>query len=106
MLFQILSTNTVQVRSAHLARSLALHTTMHSLSLLVWSHWQLNTIDAENPDIADNSLLPDTAKLAEQLRVCLQEGLLLYESAVIFTHPNTVEIPSSCTVAASRTAHA
>ncbi|XP_038144960.1 intraflagellar transport protein 52 homolog [Cyprinodon tularosa] len=35
---------------------------------------QLNQIDAENPEIADYTMLPDTRCLSEQLRVCLQEG--------------------------------
>ncbi|XP_048464431.1 intraflagellar transport protein 52 homolog isoform X1 [Rhincodon typus] len=35
---------------------------------------QLNQIDAEDPEISDYTMLPDTAKLSERLRVCLQEG--------------------------------
>lgn len=35
---------------------------------------QLNAIDAQNPDVPDNVFLPDVGKLAEQPRVCLQEG--------------------------------
>lgn len=35
---------------------------------------QLNQIDAEDPEIADYTMLPDTGCLSEQLRVCLQEG--------------------------------
>ncbi|KAK5623243.1 Intraflagellar transport protein 52 [Crenichthys baileyi] len=35
---------------------------------------QLNQIDAEDPEIADYTMLPDTGRLSEQLRVCLQEG--------------------------------
>ncbi|XP_077991220.1 intraflagellar transport protein 52 homolog [Glandiceps talaboti] len=34
----------------------------------------LNAIDAEDPEISDYNMLPDTAKLAERLRVCLQES--------------------------------
>ncbi|KAJ3304684.1 Intraflagellar transport protein 52 [Blyttiomyces sp. JEL0837] len=34
----------------------------------------LNTIDAHEPDISDYHYLPDTAKLAEVLRCCLQES--------------------------------
>ncbi|XP_069508442.1 intraflagellar transport protein 52 homolog isoform X2 [Ambystoma mexicanum] len=34
----------------------------------------LNQIDAEDPEITDYTMLPDTAKLSEHLRVCLQEG--------------------------------
>ncbi|KAI9361244.1 hypothetical protein DFJ73DRAFT_814531 [Zopfochytrium polystomum] len=34
----------------------------------------LNTIDANEPDIADYHYLPDTAKLSESLRNCLQES--------------------------------
>ncbi len=33
---------------------------------------QLNTIDAEDPEIADYHHLPNVAQLSEQLRVCLQ----------------------------------
>uniref|UniRef100_V9KLA6 Intraflagellar transport 52 homolog (Chlamydomonas) n=2 Tax=Callorhinchus milii TaxID=7868 RepID=V9KLA6_CALMI len=35
---------------------------------------QLNQIDAEDPEISDYTMLPDTAKLSERVRVCLQEG--------------------------------
>ncbi|XP_041061269.1 intraflagellar transport protein 52 homolog isoform X1 [Carcharodon carcharias] len=35
---------------------------------------QLNQIDAEDPEISDYTMLPDTAKLSDRLRVCLQEG--------------------------------
>nr|XP_036868659.1 intraflagellar transport protein 52 homolog isoform X4 [Manis javanica] len=34
----------------------------------------LNQIDAEDPEISDYMMLPDTATLSERLRVCLQEG--------------------------------
>ncbi|XP_031809839.1 intraflagellar transport protein 52 homolog isoform X3 [Sminthopsis crassicaudata] len=34
----------------------------------------LNQIDAEDPEISDYTMLPDTAMLSERLRVCLQEG--------------------------------
>ncbi|KAK7827762.1 hypothetical protein U0070_019586, partial [Myodes glareolus] len=34
----------------------------------------LNQIDAEDPEISDYTMVPDTATLSEQLRVCLQEG--------------------------------
>ncbi|XP_058893802.1 intraflagellar transport protein 52 homolog isoform X4 [Kogia breviceps] len=34
----------------------------------------LNQIDAEDPEISDYMMLPDTAILSERLRVCLQEG--------------------------------
>ncbi|XP_032897799.1 intraflagellar transport protein 52 homolog [Amblyraja radiata] len=34
----------------------------------------LNQIDAEDPEISDYTMLPDTAKLSDRLRVCLQEG--------------------------------
>lgn len=37
-------------------------------------NFQLNTIDAEDPDVSDYHFLPSTASLAEQLRTCLQEG--------------------------------
>lgn len=35
---------------------------------------QLNQIDAEAPEISDYTMIPDTNKLSQQLRVCLQEG--------------------------------
>ncbi|XP_031570684.1 intraflagellar transport protein 52 homolog [Actinia tenebrosa] len=35
---------------------------------------QLNSIDAEDPEISDYHYIPDTSNLAERLRVCLQEG--------------------------------
>ncbi|NP_001087599.1 intraflagellar transport 52 L homeolog [Xenopus laevis] len=34
----------------------------------------LNQIDAEDPEISDYTMLPNTQKLSQQLRVCLQEG--------------------------------
>ncbi|XP_072169907.1 intraflagellar transport protein 52 homolog [Diadema setosum] len=34
----------------------------------------LNAIDAEDPEISDYNFLPDTAKLADKLRTCLQEN--------------------------------
>ncbi|XP_008059910.1 intraflagellar transport protein 52 homolog isoform X4 [Carlito syrichta] len=34
----------------------------------------LNQIDAEDPEIADYMMLPDTATLSERFRACLQEG--------------------------------
>ncbi|CAL8337027.1 unnamed protein product [Merluccius merluccius] len=35
---------------------------------------QLNQIDAEDPEITDYTMLPDTGRLSDRLRVCLQEG--------------------------------
>eukprot|EP00058_Branchiostoma_floridae_P024482 XP_002609972.1 hypothetical protein BRAFLDRAFT_124392 [Branchiostoma floridae] len=35
---------------------------------------KLNAIDAEDPEVADYNMLPDTARLSERLRVCLQES--------------------------------
>ncbi|XP_044153360.1 intraflagellar transport protein 52 homolog [Bufo gargarizans] len=35
---------------------------------------QLNQIDADAPEISDYTMIPDTNKLSQQLRVCLQEG--------------------------------
>lgn len=35
---------------------------------------RLNSIDAEDPEISDYHFVPDTSKLAERLKVCLQEG--------------------------------
>jgi len=34
---------------------------------------KLNQIDAEDPDIADSHMLPDSAALADRLRVCVEE---------------------------------
>ena len=35
---------------------------------------ELNKIDAEDPELSDYSMIPDTCRLADQLRVCLQES--------------------------------
>ncbi|XP_062507358.1 intraflagellar transport protein 52 homolog [Corticium candelabrum] len=35
---------------------------------------QLNSIDAEDPEISDYQYIPDTSRLSDRLRVCLQEG--------------------------------
>ncbi|XP_056461624.1 intraflagellar transport protein 52 homolog [Gadus chalcogrammus] len=35
---------------------------------------QLNQIDADDPEITDYTMLPDTGRLSDRLRVCLQEG--------------------------------
>nr|CAD7199472.1 unnamed protein product [Timema douglasi] len=35
---------------------------------------KLNQIDAEDPEIADYNMIPDTARLADRPRVCLQES--------------------------------
>ncbi|XP_075033703.1 intraflagellar transport protein 52 homolog isoform X1 [Mixophyes fleayi] len=35
---------------------------------------KLNQIDAEAPEVSDYTMLPDTNKLSQRLRVCLQEG--------------------------------
>uniref|UniRef100_A0A8C5WMI3 Intraflagellar transport 52 n=1 Tax=Leptobrachium leishanense TaxID=445787 RepID=A0A8C5WMI3_9ANUR len=35
---------------------------------------RLNQIDAEDPEISDYTMLPDTSKLSQRVRVCLQEG--------------------------------
>ncbi|KAF6728561.1 Intraflagellar transport-like protein 52 [Oryzias melastigma] len=44
------------------------------LQWLMSDNIHLNQIDAEDPEISDYTMLPDTALLSEQLRVCLQEG--------------------------------
>uniref|UniRef100_A0A8C9ZB53 Intraflagellar transport 52 homolog (Chlamydomonas) n=1 Tax=Sander lucioperca TaxID=283035 RepID=A0A8C9ZB53_SANLU len=44
------------------------------LQWLMADNIQLNQIDAEDPEITDYTMLPDTGCLSEQLRVCLQEG--------------------------------
>nr|ACO09308.1 Intraflagellar transport 52 homolog [Osmerus mordax] len=41
---------------------------------LMTDNIQLNQIDAEDPEITDYTMLPDTGCLSERLRVCLQEG--------------------------------
>uniref|UniRef100_A0A8B9C3N9 Intraflagellar transport 52 n=2 Tax=Anserinae TaxID=2068722 RepID=A0A8B9C3N9_9AVES len=41
---------------------------------LTTSDIHLNQMDMEDPEISDYTMLPDTAALSEQLRVCLQEG--------------------------------
>ena len=35
---------------------------------------KLNEIDAEDPEISDYNMIPDTCKLADSVRVCLQES--------------------------------
>ncbi|KAM8868493.1 intraflagellar transport protein 52 homolog [Synchiropus picturatus] len=44
------------------------------LQWLLTNNIQLNQIDAEDPEITDYTMLPDTGCLSDQLRVCLQEG--------------------------------
>ncbi|XP_017296627.1 intraflagellar transport protein 52 homolog isoform X1 [Kryptolebias marmoratus] len=44
------------------------------LQWLMTDNVQLNQIDAEDPDMTDYTMLPDTGRLSGQLRVCLQEG--------------------------------
>ncbi|TKS71105.1 Intraflagellar transport protein 52 -like protein [Collichthys lucidus] len=44
------------------------------LQWLMTDNIQLNQIDAEDPEITDYNMLPDTGCLSDQLRVCLQEG--------------------------------
>ncbi|KAI8613355.1 hypothetical protein BC830DRAFT_1132568 [Chytriomyces sp. MP71] len=44
------------------------------LQLLTTEKIALNPIDANEPDISDYHYLPDTAKLSENLRCCLQES--------------------------------
>ncbi|XP_062842594.1 intraflagellar transport protein 52 homolog [Trichomycterus rosablanca] len=41
---------------------------------LMTENIHLNQIDAEDPEITDYTMLPDTGFLSERLRVCLQEG--------------------------------
>lgn len=43
------------------------------LQWLMTDNIQLNQIDAEDPEITDYTMLPDTGCLSDQLRVCLQE---------------------------------
>jgi intraflagellar transport protein 52 len=44
------------------------------LQFLTTDDVHLNVIDAEDPEISDYHFIPDSSKLAERLRVCLQEG--------------------------------
>ncbi|XP_068677841.1 intraflagellar transport protein 52 homolog [Montipora foliosa] len=41
---------------------------------LTTSDIQLNNIDAEDPEVSDYYYIPDTTRMSERLRVCLQEG--------------------------------
>ncbi|XP_036415937.1 intraflagellar transport protein 52 homolog [Colossoma macropomum] len=41
---------------------------------LMTDNIHLNQIDAEDPEITDYTMLPDTRRLSDRLRVCLQEG--------------------------------
>ncbi|ESO04925.1 hypothetical protein HELRODRAFT_78455, partial [Helobdella robusta] len=43
------------------------------LNLLTTDDVQLNLIDAENPEISDYNMLPNTAQLSDQAKSCLQE---------------------------------
>jgi intraflagellar transport protein 52 len=42
-------------------------------NFLTTDDFQLNQIDADDPEVADYNYLPDTAMLAEQVKSCLQE---------------------------------
>ena len=35
---------------------------------------KLNEIDAEDPEISDYNMIPDSSRLSESVRVCLQES--------------------------------
>lgn len=57
----------------------------------------LNQIDAEDPEITDYMMLPDTGSLSERLRVCLQEGdenprdfTSLFDMSLLKLHTNTL----------------
>uniref|UniRef100_A0A8C2J4Y0 Intraflagellar transport protein 52 homolog n=1 Tax=Cyprinus carpio TaxID=7962 RepID=A0A8C2J4Y0_CYPCA len=57
----------------------------------------LNQIDAEDPEITDYTMLPDTGSLSERLRVCLQEGdenprdfTSLFDMSLLKLHTNTL----------------
>lgn len=41
---------------------------------LTSSEVELNRIDAEDPELSDYNMIPDTCRLSEHLRVCLQES--------------------------------
>ncbi|XP_064607888.1 intraflagellar transport protein 52 homolog [Liolophura sinensis] len=44
------------------------------LRFLTTNDVKLNQIDADDPDVADYNMLPDTSKLAAEVKTCLQEG--------------------------------
>ena len=44
------------------------------LSFLTSDEVSLNKIDAEDPEVSDYTLIPDTSRLSELPRVCLQES--------------------------------
>uniref|UniRef100_A0A673J032 V-myb avian myeloblastosis viral oncogene homolog-like 2b n=1 Tax=Sinocyclocheilus rhinocerous TaxID=307959 RepID=A0A673J032_9TELE len=57
----------------------------------------LNQIDAEDPEITDYTMLPDTGSLSDRLRVCLQEGdenprdfTALFDMSLLKLHTNTL----------------
>ncbi|KAJ3603268.1 hypothetical protein NHX12_031010 [Muraenolepis orangiensis] len=66
--------------SCHMFSDQYLDKEENSKILDVVVHWlttdsiQLNLIDAEDPEITDYTMLPDTGRLSDRLRVCLQEG--------------------------------
>ena len=44
------------------------------LSFLTSDEVQLNKIDAEDPEVSDYTMIPDTSRLSDLPRVCLQES--------------------------------
>ena len=44
------------------------------LSFLTSDEVSLNKIDAEDPEVSDYTMIPDTSRLSELPRVCLQES--------------------------------
>ena len=53
------------------------------MKLILWNNFylihlpdnlKLNEIDAEDPEISDYNMIPDTSRLSEAVRVCLQES--------------------------------
>ncbi|CAM4733194.1 unnamed protein product [Leuciscus chuanchicus] len=57
----------------------------------------VNQIDAEDPEITDYTMLPDTGSLSARLRVCLQEGdenprdfTSLFDMSLLKLHTNTL----------------
>ena len=44
------------------------------LSFLTSDEVSLNKIDAEDPEVSDYTMIPDTGRLSELPRVCLQES--------------------------------
>ena len=60
-------------------------------SFLTSEEVQLNRIDAEDPEISDYIMIPDTGRLADSPRVCLQVVMII----VIIMIPETGRLADS-----------